>query len=256
MKNEICKIEMFYEFIEFKNTIIKSYYQISIEINENTTVVSNDEQMFSDENEFSNDEKIIDQSLELHDTKTNAITLNAIIFDMDALNATALSAFNRAKSEKTLQSSSIKRDRDHFRKQSIIQLKNQFNLSIFLLNKIDSSILSFRTLYAKSKKKKINDLLNKRIFDVIILINVFTEIRLFNFCFVDEIKNSSISATFEKSRLMIQAFNDQKKNDYDSVIHDSTYESTFDTDFNCNHRSRIIFSKHFSNIRSINYFVD
>ena len=85
---------------------------------------------------------------------------------------------------------------------------------------------------------------------------MFSEIKLFNFRFVDEIKNSKISTAFEKFRLMIQIFNDQKKNDYDSVIHNSTNESTFDTDFNCNHRSRIIFSEHFSNIRSINYFAD
>ena len=119
MKNEICKIEMFYEFIEFKNTIIKSYYRISIEINENTIVVSNDEQMFSNENEFSNDEKIIDQFSKLHDTKinavtSNAITLSAIIFDTNAPNAAALSVFNRAKSKKIFQSSSIKRGRGCF----------------------------------------------------------------------------------------------------------------------------------------------
>ena len=43
------------------------------------------------------------------------------------------------------------------------------------------------------------------------LTDVFSRIKLFNSCFVDEIKNSSTSAAFEKSRLMIQAFNDQKK---------------------------------------------
>ena len=42
MKNEICKIDMFYDFIDFRNTIIKSYYRIDIENNENTAVVSND----------------------------------------------------------------------------------------------------------------------------------------------------------------------------------------------------------------------
>ena len=43
------------------------------------------------------------------------------------------------------------------------------------------------------------------------LTDVFSRIKLFNSRFVDEIKNSSTSAAFEKSRLMIQAFNDQKK---------------------------------------------
>ena len=253
---------MFYDFIKFRNTVMKSYYRINIENNENTAVVSNDEQMLSNENESPNDEKTTDQSLKLHDTELSAvipsaITSGAIIPGVNALNAAALNALNRAKSEETPQSSSsIKRGRSRFRKQSIIQLKNQPNLSIFLLSEIDSSISFFRIPYAESKRKKINNLLNKKIFDVIILINVFSGIKLFNFRFVDEIKNSNISATFEKSRLMIQIFNDRKKKNYNSVIHDSTYKSTFDIDFNCNHRSRIIFSKHFSSIRSISYFVD
>ena len=96
---------MLYDFIEFKNTMIKSYYQTNIKNNKNTTVASDDKQMFSNENEFSNDEKIIDQFSKLHDTKINAITSNAItfsaiIFDANASNAAALSAFNQTKSEK------------------------------------------------------------------------------------------------------------------------------------------------------------
>ena len=105
MKNKICRIKMFYELIEFKNTIIKSYYRISIEVNENTTVVSNDEQMLSAEKEPSNDhEKIIDQFLKSQNTRAseiilnaitpNAITPSAIIFDADASNATAPSVSN------------------------------------------------------------------------------------------------------------------------------------------------------------------
>ena len=113
MKNEICKIEMFYDFIEFKNTMIKSYYQISIENNENTNIVSNDEQMFSNENELSNDKKVIEQFLKFQNTKisaiisnaviSNAIISNAIISNANAFNATAAVAFNQAKSEKTSQ---------------------------------------------------------------------------------------------------------------------------------------------------------
>ena len=100
-----------------------------------------------------------------------------------------------------------------------------------------------------------NNLLNKKVFDVMILTDVLSRIKLFNFCFVDEIKNSSISIAFEKSRLMIQAFND-KKNNYDSIIYNSTYESMINTDLNCNHRARIISLKHLLSIRSISYFVD
>ena len=237
MKNEICRIDMFYDFIDFRSTMIKSYYRTDIKDNEDTAVASNDEQIFSNEKEFSNDKKkIIDHFSKFQNTKINAtafsaidfgaITLTAIDFgaatfsaiDFGAVtsrantpNAVAFGAFNRTKSKKNFQSSSIKRLRGRFRKQSIIQLKNQSNLSIFLLNEIDSSISSLRILYAESRRKKINELLNKNFFDVLLLIEVFSEIKLFNFRFVDEIKNLEISTAFEKFRLMIQTFNDQKK---------------------------------------------
>ena len=57
MKNEICKIEMLYDFFEFKNTIIKLYYRVNIEDNKNTNIVSNNKQMLSDEKKSSNDKK-------------------------------------------------------------------------------------------------------------------------------------------------------------------------------------------------------
>ena len=204
---------MFYEFIEFRSTVVKPYYRISIGVNGDTAVASNDEQMFSDEEESPNDQKkVIDQSSELHDTKINAATPSAITLSADALNAAASSAPNRAESEETSQSSSsIKRGRGRLRKQSIIQLKNQPDLLIFLSIEIDSSASSPRTPYAESRRKEINGLLNKGVFDVLILTEVPRGVRLFNFRFVDKIKNPRTSAAFEKSRLMVQAFNDRGK---------------------------------------------
>ena len=113
MKNKTCKIEMLHDFIEFKNTMIKSYYRVSvenIENNKNTNIVLNDEQMFSNENKLSNDKKTIEQFLKFQNTKINAITFNAIIssaiisnaiiLDANAFNAIALDAPDRAKSKK------------------------------------------------------------------------------------------------------------------------------------------------------------
>ena len=193
---------MLYNSTKFRNTMIKSYYRISIEDTKNTNIVSNDEQMFSNENELLNDKKAIEQFLKFQNTKISAIISNAIISNANALNATTLDVFNRAKSEKTFQSSSIKRGRNRFRKQSNAQL-HQSNLTIFLLNEIDLSTSSSRIFYAKFKKKKINDLLNKKIFDVMISIDVISKIKLFNFRFVDKIKNPNISTVFEKSQLVI-----------------------------------------------------
>ena len=216
MKNKTCRIEISYELTEFRNTMVKPYYRASTEVNGDTAVVSDDEQVFSDENESPNDEKATDQSPKLHDTGLSAVTPGAVTPSAVtpgavAPNAAAPNALNRAKSEETSQPSPIKRGRGRPRKQPIIQSENQPDLSIFLLSEIDSSTPSPRTPYAESRRKKINDLLNKKVFDVIILINMFSEIRLFNFRFVDEIKNSEISAAFEKSRLMIQIINDRKK---------------------------------------------
>ena len=55
-------------------------------------------------------------------------------------------------------------------------------------------------------------LFKKKIFEVIHHKNVFINARIFNFWFVDEIKHSDIDKTFEKFRLIIQTYNDIKKN--------------------------------------------
>ncbi len=65
--------------------------------------------------------------------------------------------------------------------------------------------------FVKSRRKEINDLLKKRVFELIIIDAVFKNVRIFNFRFVDEIKHSDISDVYEKFRLMIQTYNDHDK---------------------------------------------
>jgi hypothetical protein len=65
--------------------------------------------------------------------------------------------------------------------------------------------------FADSRRKEINDLLKRQIFEIITISEVFKNVRIFNSRFVDEIKHSSISQAYEKSRLMIQAYNDHEK---------------------------------------------
>ena len=89
-----------YDFIEFRNTMIKPYYRADIEDNKNTAIASNDEQMLLNEKEFSNDQKkATDQPPKFQHTGVsaaalNAIDLGAVIFDADASNATAPDASN------------------------------------------------------------------------------------------------------------------------------------------------------------------
>jgi hypothetical protein len=63
----------------------------------------------------------------------------------------------------------------------------------------------------KSRRKEINDLLKKRVFELIIAEVVLRNVRIFKFRLVDEIKHSSTSDVYEKFRLMIQTYNDHDK---------------------------------------------
>ncbi len=62
-----------------------------------------------------------------------------------------------------------------------------------------------------SRRKEINDLLEKRVFELITINAVSQDVRIFNFRFVDEIKHSDIADVYEKSRLVIQIYNDHDK---------------------------------------------
>jgi hypothetical protein len=53
--------------------------------------------------------------------------------------------------------------------------------------------------------------LKRQIFEIIIISKVLKNVRIFNSRFVDEIKHSNTSQTYEKFRLMIQAYNNHKK---------------------------------------------
>jgi len=49
------------------------------------------------------------------------------------------------------------------------------------------------------------------VFEVTKLENIPSGTRLFNSRFVDEVKNAGTDAAFEKSRLVVQAYNDEEK---------------------------------------------
>jgi hypothetical protein len=66
-------------------------------------------------------------------------------------------------------------------------------------------------IFTESRRKEINGLLEKRVFELIIIDAVLRNVRIFNFRFVDEVKHSGISDVYEKFRLVIQAYNDHDK---------------------------------------------
>ncbi len=130
------------------------------------------------------------------------------------------------KSKFEILSNSFKRDRDRFRKYraSIAYLSFVFSTTIDLAFdftsisllavafKFDSIVHIVFSQFATFKQKKINDLIEKNVFQSVNKNDVSLDVRIFNSRFVDEIKHFDIDKAFEKSRFVMQTFNDQNKN--------------------------------------------
>jgi len=65
--------------------------------------------------------------------------------------------------------------------------------------------------FVESRHIKVLRLIAKDIFEITTKSEVLKGSRIFNFKFVDEIKNKGTSKEFIKSRLVIQAYNNDKK---------------------------------------------
>jgi hypothetical protein len=92
----------------------------------------------------------------------------------------------------------------------LLRYQNFADITVFLQD--DEEISStFTSTFVESRRKKINDLLKRQVFEIITISEVLKNVRIFNSRFVDEIKHSDISQTYEKSRLMIQTYNDHEK---------------------------------------------
>ncbi len=94
-----------------------------------------------------------------------------------------------------------------------LRYQNFADITIFLQDDVDSSSSTFTPIptFAESRRKEINDLLKRQIFELIIISKVSKNVRIFNFRFVDEIKHSDTSQAYEKSRLIVQTYNDHEK---------------------------------------------
>jgi hypothetical protein len=75
----------------------------------------------------------------------------------------------------------------------------------------DISIMIQDTPFTDSRRKEINGLLEKGVFATITEKDVPQGVHIFNSRFVDEIKHPGTDKAFEKSRLVVQAYNDQGK---------------------------------------------
>ena len=75
---------------------------------------------------------------------------------------------------------------------------NIINITIYIF-KFISPFANFQT----SRLKKLNELLEKRIFKIIYIDDLFIEARVFENRFVNQIKNEGTEKAFEKSRFVI-----------------------------------------------------
>ncbi len=160
MNNEICKIDLSSESIDFRSTVIKSFH-----VKSTVDVQSiNDVEL---ENVSSSDDE--------YQNFASEISVR----------------FIRAR-------------------RLLLWYQNFADITVFLQN--DEEISSTSTFtFADSRRKEINELLKRQVFEIITISEVSKNVRIFKFRFVDEIKHSNISQTYEKSRLMIQTYNDHEK---------------------------------------------
>ncbi len=98
--------------------------------------------------------------------------------------------------------SSSKRDRERSKK---------YFASIAYLNFTLNSIINVDSSFIASRQQEIAELLEKDVFLSVNRTEISSDIRIFSFRFVNEIKHSKTNKAFEKFRLMIQAFKNQNK---------------------------------------------
>jgi hypothetical protein len=83
------------------------------------------------------------------------------------------------------------------------------SITNFIFNTTDA--VNLVPSFTASRQKEIAGLLEKGVFISVNKGDVPADVRIFSFRFVDEIKHSGTEKAFEKSRLVVQAFNDQNK---------------------------------------------
>ena len=115
----------------------------------------------------------------------------------------------------TVPSASVKCGRRRPIKHSV-QAKFTFLSDVFsVANHFDffttSDVSLKMSQFTVSRRKEISGLLEKEVFKIIDLNDILSNARVFNSQFVDEIQNAGTDKAFEKSRLIIQAYNNQEK---------------------------------------------
>lgn len=200
LKNEQIVLKMFFEFMKFKTILMKSY---------NLSTLKN---FFFDENEkiknfFSTKNLNSFVLIKSFDAIDDSIDENKI--DQNETNLEYWIVFENAFQ---FVLSFIKRDwnksKKYFVNVNYISSSNFGFLidEIHFIDEYKTKLISFQ--FIASRQKKTFDLIKNFFFKFVKNNKISSKIKIFNFKFVDEIKNSNIKKTFEKSRLMMQTYND------------------------------------------------
>ena len=92
---------------------------------------------------------------------------------------------------------------------------NVADISIFLQGYVNTpeqtSDTTPKPKFEESRQKEIDGLLEKGVFELVNLSDVPKGLRIFNSRFVDKIKHPGTDQAYEKSRLVVQAYNDRGK---------------------------------------------
>ena len=105
------------------------------------------------------------------------------------------------------------RSRGRPRKLPLKYKNGETDISIFLQNDSQDLLLQHMQSapFVESRRKKINDFFEKNCFEIVATANLLRGIKIFNSRFVDEIKNIDTANAYEKFRLVMQIYNDERK---------------------------------------------
>jgi hypothetical protein len=194
-------IELSNDSTKFRSTTIKSYYDDHVD-----------------------NVDLEDSSLFISITDLNFLIIASVSKSSNMSRSNDQFVVSNQESKSEILSNSSQRDRDRSRKHfaSIAYLSFVFSttvdfalasISLFAAaSKLDSIVHIALLQFAAFRQKEINDLIEKDVFQSIKTNDVSFDVRIFNFRFVDEIKHLDTDKAFEKSRLVVQTFNDQNKN--------------------------------------------
>ena len=196
IEGETCKIAMPYGITDFRSTVVKPY--LRDETGENAGNVADEEN--------TDHEGVISENAGFEE-----ISVNAGPEEISQVNMGPEGISQSQVEGAPLSNPSPTRSRGRPRKLPMRYRDGEADISIFLQDDSQNDQLLQPAPFVESRRKEINGFFEKGCFEVVSAANLSRGIRIFNSRFVDEIKNIGTADAYEKSRLMMQAYNDEGK---------------------------------------------